>query len=304
MKRALSKIVALGCVLLIGLGRLQAAEPAVIAVASSSPAELAALENALTPDSSARHPAQVNGRDFIVADTKDGRYVYFLAGPGLVNAAMNTQLALDHFNVHAVYFAGVARGVDPAFGAGDVVVPAFWAYHSEGAYFNETAPGEFALAGAFRQKYANFGMIFPDDVTVKRDDSPEPVPMASFAVDDKLLAAAKAATDAMPPLKTGDRVSKIALGGVGVSGSAYCDNAEYRKWIFNVWRAACVDTEAAAIAQVCWENRVPCLLVQGLDGLAGAEADNGQSAVARQTAQDHAVAVLHAVLGGAPGQKP
>ncbi len=267
---------------------------------SSFPEELAAIEKVLVPDGGKLQTTVVNGLDFNAADVAGRHYLFLVTGMSLVNAAMNTQLLLDHFNIEAVYFTGIAGGIDPAYSPGDVVVPARWFYHSEAAYFNETAPGQFALAGYFHQKYANFGMIFPDEVTVKRDGMPDWKQVPFFPADDKLLAAAKKATAAMPPLKLGDRVCKVNCGGDGVSGTVFCDNAEYRKWIFTVWKAECVDMESASIAQVCWENRVPCLIVRGLSDLAGGQAGANQEEQYLQAAADHSAKVLEAILQSAP----
>ena len=270
--------------------------PEYIAVLASFPEELAAIEAVMVPDQTKLAVTRIKGIEFKAAEADGHRYLFFLTGMSLVNASMNTQFVLDHFNVRAVFFTGIAGGIDPAYSPGDVVVPANWHYHSEAAYFNETGPGQFALAGYFRQKYKNFGMIFPDDVTVIREGMPEFAQVASFPADPGLLAAAEQATDAMPPLKTGERVSKVTYGGEGVSGTVFCDNAEYRKWVSQVWKAECLDMESTAIAQVCWENKKPCLIVRGLSDLAGGQAGPNQMEAYLKAAADHSAAVLVRIL--------
>ena len=270
--------------------------PESIAVMASFPEELEAIIAVMVPDKTKVETTRINGISFRTAEIGGKRYVFFLTGMSLVNAAMNTQLAIDHFNLRAVLFTGIAGGIDPAYSPGDVVVPAKWHYHSEAAYFNETAPGTFALAGYFKQKYKNFGMIFPDDVTVIREGMKDWAQMPSFPADDRLLLAAKKATDAMPPMKTGDRVNKVTYGGDGVSGTVFCDNAEYRKWIFEVWKAECLDMESTSIAQVCWENKMPCLIVRGLSDLAGGQTGANQIDVYLKAAADHSAAVLERIL--------
>ena len=270
--------------------------PEYIAVLASFPAELESIVSVMVPDPAKLHGTRLNGIEFRTAEIDGRHYVFFLTGMSLVNAAMNTQLALDHFNVRAVLFTGIAGGIDPAYGPGDVVVPARWHYHSEAAYFNETAPGQFALAGYFKQKYKNFGMIFPDDVTVMREGLKEWTQQPFFPADDHLLAAAKKATDTMPSMQTGGRPSKVTYGGDGVSGTVFCDNAEYRKWVFDVWKAECLDMESTAIAQVCWENKIPCLIVRGLSDLAGGQTGVNQMDVYLKAAADHSAAVLERIL--------
>ena len=270
--------------------------PEYVAVMASFPEELAAIEAVMVPDPSKLQTTRLKGIEFKAAEVGGRRYLFFLTGMSLVNASMNTQFVLDHFNVSAVFFTGIAGGIDPAYSPGDVVVPANWHYHSEAAYFNETAPGQYALAGFFRQKYKNFGMIFPDDVTVIREGMAKWEQVPSFPADPALLAAAKKATDAMPPLKAGERVCKVTYGGDGASGTVFCDNAEYRKWVFEVWKAECLDMESTAIAQVCWENKKPCLIVRGLSDLAGGQAGQNQMEAYLKAAADNSAAVLVKIL--------
>ncbi len=268
------------------------------AVMASFPEELQAIESIMIPKGSAFEATSVNGVDFKSAEIGGRRYLFFLTGMSLVNAAMNTQMALDHFNVRAVFFSGIAGGIDPAYSPGDVVVPARWHYHAESAYFNETSPGKYATADYFKQKYKNFGMIFPDDVTVKRDGMENWKQVESFPADEALLAAGRRAAESLPAMKTGDHVCKVTFGGDGVSGTVFCDNAAYRKWVFEVWKAECLDMESTAISHVCWQNKTPCLIVRGLSDLAGGQAGKNQEEQYTNAAADHAARVLAKVLMG------
>ncbi len=237
-----------------------------VLVESAFGPELEAIEAMMVPDASKLERTGINGVEFKTAQIGNRRFVFFLTGMSLVNAAMNTQLAVDHFHPAAVFFTGIAGGIDPDLHPGDVVVPTRWHYHSEAFYVNETSPGQFALPAFFKQKYLNFGMIFPEDVTVKREGMSDWEEVSEFRADDKLLAAAQRATAGA------EGAYKVVFGGEGVSGSVFCDNAEYRRWIFRVWKAQCVDMESAAVAQVCWQNNTPCLIVRGLSDLAGGQA--------------------------------
>jgi adenosylhomocysteine nucleosidase len=56
-----------------------------------------------------------------------GKHLYFfLSGVSMVNAALTTQMVIDHFQLDAIIFAGIAGAVDPALHPGDVVVPSYW----------------------------------------------------------------------------------------------------------------------------------------------------------------------------------
>ena len=270
--------------------------PECVAVASAFEPELAAIEAMMVPDAGKFETTRINGVEFKAAQVGGRRFVFFLTGMSLVNAAMTTQLVLDRFNVTALFFTGIAGGIDPDLHPGDVVVPARWHYHSEAFYLNETVPGQFALPGFFKQKYLNYGMIFPEEVTVKREGMTKWEPVPEFRADDKLSAAAQRATDAMAPLKLGERACKVAYGGDGVSGTVFCDNADYRQWVFRVWKAQCIDMESAAIAQVCWQNKTPCLVVRGLSDLAGGQTGKNQMDEFLQAAADHSALVLVKIL--------
>ena len=139
-------------------------------------------------------------------------------------------------------------------------------------------------------------MIFPDDVTVIRDGMNGYAQVENFPADLALLAAAKKATEPMTGLKVGDRSRKISYGGTGVSGTVFCDNAEYRKWVSEVWKADCLDMESTAIAQVCWANKKPCLIVRGLSDLAGGQAGANEEEIYLKAAADHSAQVLVRIL--------
>ena len=72
-------------------------------------------------------------RTTIIADTTyilgklEGKdVVLFLSGVSMVNAAMTTQGAIDHFRITGVVFSGIAGGVNPSLSPGDVVVADRW----------------------------------------------------------------------------------------------------------------------------------------------------------------------------------
>ena len=271
--------------------------PACVLVMASFSEELAAIEKMAVPAGATVETSAINGITFHTADLGGGtRGVFFLTGMSLVNAASSTQLALDRFHPQAVFFTGIAGGVNPAFGPGDVIVPAQWRYHAEAAYFNETAPGKFRLADWYPHKYPNFGMIHPDDVQAIREGMDKYERTPAFPADDALVALARRVAATLPPMKLGERVCQVNCGGVGVSGTVFCDNAEYRKWVFTTFQADCLDMESAAIAQVCWTNKVPCLVVRGLSDLAGGQPGKNEEGIFLHAAADHSALVLVKVL--------
>ena len=242
-----------------------------IAVAAAYEPEVVAIKEAFASDKTKVSEKNIHGINFETLDYKGKKLLFFPTGMSLTNAAMSTQIAFDHFPISTFLFAGIAGGINPDLLPGDVTIPARWYYHAEAAYFNPKKGGGYDVAPYFKPKYPNFGMIFPDDVTVIRDGMKKPTRKAYFPADARLLAIAKKAIRAMPPLTVGDRIANVKIGGVGVTGPVFMDNAEYRKWVWRVWKADCLEMESAAMAQVCWTNRKPCLIVRSLSDLAGGQ---------------------------------
>jgi adenosylhomocysteine nucleosidase len=188
----------------------------------------------------------------------------------VVNAAYRLQLALDHFPITHVLFAGVAGGTDPALDVGDVVIPQNWAYHSEAAYLNDDGHGGYVRPDYLPPGRENFGMMFPTGVEVTRADG-EHTRLELIPVDSAMLAVAKHLAPELPPLKKAGRTVRVAVGGTGVTGPVFLDNAKYREWVFRTWQAQCTDMESAALAQVAYANAKPILIVRGLSDLAGGQ---------------------------------
>jgi adenosylhomocysteine nucleosidase len=240
----------------------------------------------------------VKGVDFWRGAHGGKELIVFRTGVSMVNAAYQLQLALDHFPITHVLFAGVAGGIDPTLHVGDVVIPERWVYHGESAYLNEDGQGGYIVPDYFKPHYENFGMMFPDDVGVRRDGDDQFRDVAAFPVDESLLAVARAAVPKLPAMRKGGRDVSVLVGGTGVAGTVFLDNAKYREWIFRVWQARCLDMESTALAHVAYANRKPFLIVRGLSDLAGGQ--HGKNPIDENEARVSEIAarVLRAVIEG------
>jgi len=126
-----------------------------VAVMSAIDAELALL----VERTQIIRTIRINGRDHHVGRLAGLEVVLTLSGVSMINAAMNTQLLLDRFHITAIVFSGIAGGVNPNLGVGDVTVPAQWGQHQEVVFARETASGwdDRGMGGGFE----NFDMMFP-----------------------------------------------------------------------------------------------------------------------------------------------
>ena len=247
----------------------------------------------------------VNGVE-LVAGTLEGRdVVLFLSGISVVNAAMTVQLALDRFHVDRILFSGIAGGVDPDLNVGDVVIPDRWGQYLELVLARETGDG-WSKPPFFDYPFASYGMMFPRSVTVLRAGLAAPETRFWFPVDEALIERARlAAADVALDRCTADNTClghapRIVIGGPGVSGGAFVDNAAFRAWTFETFGARVLDMESAAVAHVARANGVPFIAVRSLSDLAGGSEQGNQLEVFFRLAAGNAAAVVRAILRAMP----
>jgi adenosylhomocysteine nucleosidase len=243
---------------------------------------------------------------FVTGQLEGQPVVLFLSGMSMVNAAMSTQAALDRFNIGRIVFSGVAGGVDPALHIGDVVAPQRWGQYLESHFGRETGDG-FAGPTLFPQMdapRANFGMMFPQAVDVARGAAPSERRFW-FSVDPALYAIAQAMP--APPLKqsVGDlrliRTPRVVVGGSGVSGPSFVDNAAFRDYAAATFGAVVLDMETAAVAHVARANGdIPFIAFRSLSDLAGGDDGENQALAFFQLAGDNAAAVVRTFLAALP----
>ena len=114
-----------------------------VAVVSAFAPELKILKGELQDGS--EHSA--NGVDFSTGTLEGHKVVLFLSGISVVNAAMTAQLALDRFAIERIVFSGIAGGVDPSLGIGDVAVAERWGQYLEMLFAREVDGGWATITG-------------------------------------------------------------------------------------------------------------------------------------------------------------
>lgn len=268
------------------------------AVISAFEPEWVALQAAMTPE--AEH--DVNGNRFLTGTLGGKPVVLFLSGVSMVNAAMNTQVALDRFAVKGIVFSGIAGGVDPSLSIGDVVAPAQWSEYLESVFARE-ADGAYALPPWMPPtELPNYGMIFPQPVGVVSARQEAVEHRQWFPADPELLAIAEKVASALDLAACNAenaclaRPPKIVVGGNGVSGQAFVDNAAFREWVFSTFDARVLDMESAAVAHVAYANEVPFVAFRSLSDLAGGGEGANEMATFMSLAAGNSAAVVEAFL--------
>lgn len=272
-----------------------------IAVMSAFDAELATLRAATRITGT----QVVNGRTHYLGELAGHDVVLMLSGFSMVNAAMTTQVVLDRYPIRAIVFSGIAGGVNPALHVGDVTVPAQWGNYQESLFARETPTG-FAPARV-TTPFANFGMMYPQGTSVTVSGAP-PDSLTRrfwFPVDSLALATAAqvaqrvqlarcAGTDCLA------HDPRVVVGGNGVSGPTFVDNAAYREWVWATFQADALDMETAAVAVVAYENRVPFIAFRSLSDLAGGGPGQNEVRLFGRLAAENSAAVVIEYLKALP----
>jgi adenosylhomocysteine nucleosidase len=283
------------CILFGGCATTSPNDTPRVAVMSAFPAELALLESKVVDP----RKQAINGVEFTTGVLQGKPVVLFLSGISMVNAAMNTQLALDRFKVTHIVFSGIAGGVNPGLKVGDVVVARRWAEYLEVTMAREVAPGKYQPPSHQGDaKLPNFGMLFPRPVGVRSSAHPREEKKLWFEVDPALLAIARRAGREVK-LERCDSEQRclahdpqVVVGGHGVSGQAFVDNAAFREYTFNTFAASVLDMETAATAHVAYANGVPFIAFRSLSDLAGGGEGENEIKTFFRIAADNSARVL------------
>lgn len=217
-----------------------------------------------------------NGVTFWTGTIQDQPVVLTMTGISVVNAAMNTQLLLDKFEVKDILVSGVAGGVNPDLQIGDVTVPANWGQYDETVYMRETSPGQFSPPPDVIGNFDAFEFMLPRGTRIRSEGDEKPDRKFWYAADPELLEIAKTANSNVKLKQCDevrdaclDKMPKVVVGGNGVTGAIYMDNAKFREYLFSTFDAHVLEMETAAIAMVAQANSKPYVAIRSLSDLAG-----------------------------------
>jgi len=181
------------------------------------------------------------------------------SGVGKVNAAVCTQILADCFGAGALVNTGIAGGVAPQVGIGDIVL-------SSSAQQHDMNVQLFGYAmGAIPQQECS-----------------------DFPADPRLLEAARqSCAECLPDVRV--HVGKI------VSGDLFVSAAGQKAKLWERFGALCAEMEGAAIAHAAWLNHIPYLVVRTISDNADADAVKDYPAFEREAAVRSALLVRHMI---------
>ncbi|MEM5517697.1 5'-methylthioadenosine/S-adenosylhomocysteine nucleosidase [Henriciella sp. AS95] len=281
-----------------------------IAIATAYAPEFAAL----IPELKNAAEYKINGVSYWTGEMQGEDVILFETGVSLVNATMTTERLLRRFDVSAIIVSGVAGGLDPSLSIGDVTVPARWAQYNESVYMRETAPGEYKPHAGVEPEMPAFDFIGTRGVRISRPGDSDPERKIWFDATPDLLALADTVASSAKLKQCDDHglclpeAPEVVVGGNGVTGSIFMDNARFRDYLHTTFDAQVAEMETAAIAMVAYSNDVPFIAFRSLSDLAGGgQAEENEITAFQHLAAENSAAVVLAFLdayGSAQGARP
>lgn len=221
----------------------------VTAILSALDEEAKLLEQSLSD----KLEQKIRGIRFVCGSLAGRKVVLVVSGMGKVNAAVVTTLLIEHFQPKEILFSGIAGCLNPKLGLGDIVIATKTTQHD--------------LLTLERDNVGPMEIFSPVD----GKKNPE-----YFAADDTLVRTAQAAAAGLktPDLQSArkDRSPRIVTGLV-VTGDQFIGTDAKKKELQQRYHADAVEMEGAAVAQVCYQFSVPCLVIRSISDLADNAAD-------------------------------
>lgn len=171
---------------------------------------------------------EIYGLTFKTGQIEKNKIVVAKCGVGKVNAARVTQILIDTFNVKSVINVGAAGALNPFLNIGDIVI------------------GEKLIQHDF-------------DITAFDHDKGYITGVGNYIYSDSKLI--EKFENAANNLKEKDYKIKK---GIIATGDIFCTDIEMKNKIFSKFDADCVEMEGAAIAQVCYLDKIPFIVIRSI----------------------------------------
>lgn len=212
----------------------------------------------------------VHGIAFTTGKLSGRKVVIALTGIGKVNAAMTTTLMLQKFRPSEVLFTGIAGGINPDLSPGDLVIGRETTYHDFGYITFQkqaTRATRNPITGEFNPVY--------------------------FKADSALLAKTLAAAQNVTLLAPGEnrRPPRVLLGRI-VTGDVFVSSDEKVNQLLTEFGADATEMEGAAVAQICYQQQVPCIVIRSLSDKANGSAREDMLNFLKVAARNSAALVL------------
>lgn len=207
----------------------------------------------------------LNGHPVVLAQT----------GIGKVNAAITTTLMIQNFKPREIVFSGIAGGIDPALSPGDLVIGTQITYHDFGAVQDNGM-----------QYWATKNPATMVENPIRFDC--DPVLIEKALVKSKTLHFAKVTSE------TGSAIPAVKKG-IIVTGDVFVSSPQLTERLRKDLNAAATEMEGAAVAQTCYQQQVPFLIIRSLSDKANTKAKKDMADFYQVAAENAAMLVMAVV---------
>lgn len=198
------------------------------------------------------------GMEFVAGTLGEEDAVVVQCGVGKVNAGICVQVLADEFHVTRVVNTGAAGALDSRLRIGDLVISTDAVQHDFDITTLGFQKGEIPYTGLFS---------FPADAALRRK--------------------AREAADALKDVSV--------IEGRICSGDAFIASHAQKEAIISAFGGACCEMEGAAIAQACYLNRIPYVIIRSISD--SADEHGGMSfAEFSKLAAERGAALVRAML--------
>lgn len=180
------------------------------------------------------------------------------SGIGKVNAAVCTQILVDHYHVDGVINTGIAGSLRAEINIGDIVLSTDMVQHDMDA--------------------TGFG--YPVGQIPQMD-------IFAFPADEELRKLAEDCCHKVNP-------DIHTYSGRVVSGDQFISDKAKKQWLVETFQGSCTEMEGAAIAQAAWLNKVPVLIIRAISDKADDSANMDYQTFEAQAIQ-HSVNLMLAM---------
>jgi len=207
---------------------------------------------------------------------------------------------VDNFESQCTYSCIATQGVE-CLQNKCVVIADQWGQYLEAVFARDTAQGFAIPPWMAKGDFAGYGMMMPRSVEVTRKDAAAESRFW-FPSDPGLLDVARkiaGKVDLSHCVEANSCLSKkprIVVGGAGVSGQAFVDNAKFREYVAATFQAKVLDMESAAVAHVAYSNGVRFLAVRSLSDLAGGDGGANEMMTFMALASKNSATVVKEIL--------
>jgi len=205
-----------------------------------------------------------------------------LSGIGKVNASATAQKLISEFKVRILLFSGVAGGINPDYNVGDVIVASQAFQHDVGHWgkeFTMHAPGslpEIGIGSGKESPYFDLNAFWQPAVlnNIKNQAIQFSKEFSTVQVNNK---------DYLPVLK---------VDGIVATGDQFIANDAKKEYLRSK-KTDVVEMEGAAVAQVAFKNKIPCMIIRAVSDKAGEDANVNFQAFFATVAKNNADLVVH-----------